>query len=348
MRSGFKCKFYPNGEFSIGYVPDRRIDSGYRKPDPNAFRYGQLWWFHQPELRRWVEEGIANGEREPLDSSMLSNSHRRRGLNGITRKGGRLVRNTAHMMQAKWGRKRLSFLTLTLPPFSPSEERHLCSEWSRVVRVFCQRLRRLLIERGLPAGYVGVTEIQEKRWNRSQEVGLHLHIVFVGRVKLSEGWRISPGECREAWLSVLSTVVERPVYSQSCENLKMVKKSASGYLGKYMSKGTKIVSQVVDAKGEEYIPSAWYTCSQSLKDAYVKSVAVAWDDDVHIVSRLPVFCGADVIRHVGISTIDIHGREMVVGISGRFDMDNLGRYASSIRSLVPSSRSYVDKNDISW
>lgn len=339
MKTGFRAKFYPNGEFTLGYVSDRRIKEA-EPTDPNAFRYGQLWWFNAPEYRRLVEKWVAEGRYSPLDLSNPPNSHRRRGMKGITRNGSRLVRNTAHMMQQKWGRKVLSFLTLTVPPVSEDEEKKLCLEWSRIIRVFCQRLKRMLEAQGLPPVYVGVTEVQEKRWNQYQQVGLHVHIVFVGRRTAYDDWAFTPTEFREAWLSVLSTVLDRDVESRSCENLQMVKKSASGYLGKYMSKGCRIVNEIAESKGSEYIPTAWYTCAMPLKNAYKKSIRQAWDEDVNIIARLPLLCLAGVVKHVGITKIEIGGREVLVGISGKFEMDKVRQHMPNVRHLIPSRHTY--------
>jgi hypothetical protein len=334
MKVGFKAKIYPNGEFSLGYVADRRFEEKF-EIDDNALRTGQAWWFHAPEFRRWTEERIAAGEKfgSDLGSSNPANYHKRRGLKGITSRGGRLVRNTAHMLQKKYGRRRLSFLTLTVPKLGESDELQICAQWSRVVRVLCQRLKRSLESAGLPANYVGVTEIQEKRFKERGEVGLHLHLVFVGRKSIGSDWAFPPSHFRQQWLDVLSHVVGHRLESSSCENVKGVRKSASGYLGKYMSKGVGIVSEVIESKGEEYVPTAWYTCSMGLKHAYAQAIASCWDEDLGIVMRLPLLCESGAVRSVGITCIEINGRSVLVGINGKFDRWKSYRYIPGLREI---------------
>lgn len=346
-QTGWRFRIYPNGEFSGGYVSDRRFDHR-SETDPNAFRYGNLWWFNDPSLRRWLEERISTGQEEPLDLSIPSNYHKRRGLNGITSRGSRLVRNTAYLLQKKYGRKRLSFLTLTVPPLGDDGERKVCDSWSDIVRLFGQWLKRSLRERGLPESYVGVTEIQEKRWRNRGEVGLHLHIVFVGRKTVGDGWSFSPGDFRGRWCQLLSHVVGYSVRSSSVENLQMVKKSASGYLGKYMSKGVMIVGEIAEAKGEEYIPKAWYTCSIGLKRAFAKSTRMIWDDEVNIMARLPLLSCSGVFSRVYVHTIKLSGRDTLMGIGGQIDRDKARKLAPELYKIASEPGKHAQEYMHMW
>jgi len=339
-KTGFKIKFYPNGEFSAGYVSDKRFDMDF-EVDPNAGRYGQLWWAQTPELRRWVEERISNEDQDFFGLSNPINSHTRRGLNGISTYGRRLVKNTAHMLQSKYGRSRLSFLTLTLPALSDDEEKQVCLQWSQIVRVYFQRLRRLQISRGLPPGYVAVTEIQPERWKEKKQVGLHLHAVFVGKLRHSEDWYIRPKEFRKDWLAVLSHFVGREVVSESCENVIGVYKSASGYLGKYMSKGSSAVGEVRELKGEEYVPTAWYSASMNLKRAYQRSIVQVWDDEVDLIGRLPLLCQAEVIEHVGLSFVKFGDREYLMGVSGAIRIRKAYSLVPNIARTMPKRTEFL-------
>ena len=54
------------------------------------------------------------------------------------------------------------------------------------------------------------------------------------------------------------------VYRGSVENLTAVRKSAEGYLGKYMSKGEREVARYCRLYGEDCIPTGWYSIHTDL------------------------------------------------------------------------------------
>lgn len=343
-KSGFKTKFYPNGEFTAGYVPDRGYDL-HRPPDDNASRYGELWWFHAPAVRRTLERAIARTPASDLGLSLPANSHRRRGELGITSRGARLVRNAAHVMQERFGRERLSFITLTLPNL-PQDELLRCSqEWPRIVRVFCQRLRRALLSRGLPTCMVGCTEIQEERFRERGEVALHLHLLIVGRKRRNWGWEFRPRQFRATWCDVLSTVLEREIWSDAVENVEGIYANASGYLGKYMSKGVAVCSEIEEQGQKDYLPSSWYTCSMNLKRAYKRSIVEVWEDEIDMVAKVPALCSANAVSNIHVASIEFHGQSFMVGISGRIDMSKIkADFIHIHNAFVEVHRRYSDCN----
>lgn len=80
-----------------------------------------------------------------------------------------------------------------------------------------------------------------------------------------------------------------------------------------------MIAEVVEGKGEAYIPSAWYTCSMGLKRCIKQSVVERWDSDVHLIMKLPLMCQSEVVRNVYVNAINIDGREFVVGFGGKFE-----------------------------
>lgn len=334
LTSDFKLKLFPNGECSLGWVPNKRHEDRFEGKDKNLGRLGSTWWRGKEELRRWVEREISSQKDcAPLVSTQDSNSHKR-GQKGITSYGSKAVRNAAYLLQSKYGKDCLSFLTLSLPVMSVEEEKRLAGDWSRVIRVFGQRLKRLLQSRGLQGNYVGVTEIQEKRFRAGKGIGLHLHVVFRGRLSRRHPWAVSWEEFRVAWCSVLSTVLGHRVYSPNCENVKSVYKSAEGYLGKYMSKGVLIIDEVRDKYGEDAIPSAWYFLSKPMRDAVKSRVRVAWDRDVDVMSQLPYLCRTGAISRVGLKFLDIGGKEFLIGVSFQVNRDKIGLCHKGLSGLL--------------
>jgi len=85
-----------------------------------------------------------------------------------------------------------------------------------------------------------------------------------------------------------------------------------------MSKGVDMIEDVVEAKGEDYVPSSWYTCSMNLKRCIKTAIVERWDNDIHLIMKLPLLCQAEIVKHVYVNAINIDGREFVVGFGGKF------------------------------
>lgn len=210
--------------------------------------------------------------REALDLPNLSNLHeasepsqsRRRGAKGITSHGRSLVRDAALWLQEKYGRQHLSFLTLTIPPECLVPV--VVQQWSDLTRKLRQRLQRLLLSRGLPPQLVGVVEIQEKRGRSASGLPpLHWHFVFCGRNKY-ESWKITPVEVKELWLDLLHAHTGVRSDAHSSVDIRRVEKDAAGYLGKYMSKGSKSCSEY----DIDVLPASWYLCTTELRKTVKK------------------------------------------------------------------------------
>jgi hypothetical protein len=159
-------------------------------------------------------------------------------------------------------------------------------QWSEIVRKFTQELQRELERVGAPTHVVGVTEIHPKR---SKAVGFlvpHLHFAYVSwdgksilprgfgvKEKSKRDYYISHARMKEIWDRIcaneIARILEIPVETigiDSRVSLQAVKKSAEGYLGKYMSKGAKDVKRYLDEiPNRDDIPSHWWHCTKELR-----------------------------------------------------------------------------------
>ncbi len=199
-------------------------------------------------------------EVSPIPASPL-----RYGLKGIPRRAARIVRNAAYLLQKESGRENLTFATVTIPAMPVEDMRILHENWGKVTELYRLGLRRHLRKKGLSGQSVGVSEIQEKRHKRTGLPVLHLHTVFQGRAPFGH-WALSTKAHDKIWRkAVMAVVPHSPVCFKSAANLQMVKTSASGYLGKYITKGVSEVARVVADGFAEWLPRQWWNCSRDLK-----------------------------------------------------------------------------------
>jgi hypothetical protein len=128
---------------------------------------------------------------------------------------------------------------------------------------------------------VNVTEIQEKREARSGIPALHLHFVYVGRNSVRAGWMLNRLDVRALWKKQMDKWLDGDIDCSAVENVVGVKRSASGYLGKYMSKGASVCADLIKKGKQNFLPSSWWNCTNALKKQVIDAVircptAIAW------------------------------------------------------------------------
>ena len=257
---------WPHGEFSLGYTPVESEDDNSRIINRAGFG-GDV-----ESMRACVARVAMEGSPSALGLSLPSNPHtlpkrpQTYGRLGITAIGKKKVRAAATLLQRRYGRKRLSFLTLTIPPLSQDNLRRLVGKWGELMRVFQQWLARKLDRLGLPSTIVSVTECQPRRALSGDLGCLHIHVVYVGRSGPKKAWALSPLDFRGWWLSTISRLAGCLVEGFPCEELRMVRASAAGYLGKYMSKGGSAAASLAAVHGWECLPRQWWNMTAAMRD----------------------------------------------------------------------------------
>lgn len=254
---------WPNGEFSFAYVPDdvtqvtRGEECSWAMPGPGEGDEGAS------ALDLTLLDNLPLGETPPHQTP----TRQRYGLKGMTSEARRKVRASAYLLQERYGKGRLSFVTLTVPPLGDRKsELLLASKWHDAIRYLIRRLKRLLRQRSLPQTVVGVCEIQVKRYASTGQFPLHIHLVLVGRRKSRGGWGIHYSEFRETWAQILEGIVGHSIETRYLENVKEVEKDAGNYLGKYMSKSQNEVDKVREDGNEWMLPRQWWFSSKEMKD----------------------------------------------------------------------------------
>ena len=292
-------KLYPNGEFGVA------VQRKYR-PEPLAKRRrpteAQRWWLaavKQHGIMAAIEVSTSEPSQEgttddTIGLSKLANSHKTlRGSRGITALGRRSVRNSAFLLEREYGTKNLSFFTFTLPTLSPSAWQTVLDRWSEIVRYCLVYLQRLLKQANLPTHVLYVTELQTKRFNRTKEPAVHLHGLFIGKLRGERQWRLTTMQLRRMWQGILSAVcgISLDDFSaRSLENVKGVQKSASAYLAKYLSKGADDIERVCRELSIPRVVTSWWGLSMSLRRLLKKSIRVVspkiGNEFLAIISRL--------------------------------------------------------------
>jgi len=253
--------------------------------------------YHATQNRQKEEELVNvylpdNSPKFAQNEKAKAESRGRYGLNGITSAGRRKIRNACTALQRKYGRSRLTFATVTLPRMSKEEHEILHKNWATFIRYWQKEIKREAARNGMPnLQIVTVTEIQEKRLARYDELYLHLHSVWLGRPKGSYRYYIDIPTARRIVLNILRGILAQAkpkmkyneavqprssveaVEENTCTtdseyevsvNLKGVKKSAARYLGKYMSKGGESLKVAKEKGLEKLLPKQWWNMTRKL------------------------------------------------------------------------------------
>lgn len=324
-------KIYPNGEFGIAKV--KKFTPEPVKVEPLT-RKQELVKEYLPIIGI---DGIkaVDGEREavaPLGLVRLSNFTARapRGSKGISRQSGRMVRNAAYLLQERYGAKHLSFVTLTLPSVTSVESVLISERWGRIVDNLREALVARLAKAGLPKTLVGVTEIQSQRTKRDGVLGLHLHLLFVGRARYSS-WVINTEEIDLLWQTIITNQCPGNWdFSKACK-MQQVKGSAAGYLSKYMSKGPGDIQKAQEDVTGACVPRAWHTMTRTLL-RWVKSAIVSDRDIIHSLwndcwSETPSLCSFKRLIEIEVS----EGWNYICGAYGKVKSEFLSFLKSEFR-----------------
>lgn len=285
MVAQLKGIIYPDKSFSIGRIPSpkkRAEDRRYDRESEQQFdsylskenKYGRIS-LESVEFSR-ITTGDNRFIKSPKSSPRIEGGY---GKHGITRFGKKVVKNGTLLLQQRFGKKRLGFVTCTLPDLGAEQLAYISAQWGEVSRRFYQKLKRKLKKQGKPFHYVGCTEIQEKRFRNTGLAIPHLHFVYLCRDRNRGGFNISAARIRINWRESICEVLRRggyePVLTEkeyfASVDCQVVKKNAASYLGKYMSKGVGMVQKMLE-KGIVYFPKQWWTASQTCKKMFKESL----------------------------------------------------------------------------
>ena len=262
-KSGVVAKLWPNGEIAF-HLPKKMKELPLSRERVWTKKSATRSFLRQAGISsEWLEAFLV-GLSSVRNFDKPKTSIVRYGLKGITSLGRRRVRNAAYMLEKEHGKERLTFSTVTLPPMHDEDMVLLHLQWHKVIDRYRLLLSRHLRKFGLPGEIIGVTEIQEGRYEEKGFPVLHGHFVFLGAARRYR-WAVSPARHDYIWRKSIQSVLCGPLpkLDAACQ-LKEVEKSVEGYLGKYMSKGPSAIAAVVADGYEWAMPKQWWSCTRAL------------------------------------------------------------------------------------
>jgi hypothetical protein len=145
-----------------------------------------------------------------------------RGHSGLTKRGRRIIECGGAVLEEAFGRGRIAFATLTIPPTSEVLDcrKRLATAYDN----FRRELSRALRAGGLPFLLVGVIEAHPGRSASEGRFVPHYHLAYLGRKRYG-GWVVSTGKLSRMWFRCLVSAGIIPPGSDSsaCTNVQVVK-----------------------------------------------------------------------------------------------------------------------------
>lgn len=207
-----------------------------------------------------------------LGLSVVSNSQKksrrvsRRGLNGITPYGRKMVRSIVAGMSKRYDRRTLCFGTATVPPLTVEARIQLADNWPELCRHFMQWIKNQLKILALTPDVVIISEIQEKRLSATGEAYPHLHWLAPGRRdRFSDEWAIDPKKIDKYWGKLIARFSGQKVIVSSACKLEVPRTDPKKELGKYMSKGGRLIQKAAENGQARFLPRAWWQAPLALR-----------------------------------------------------------------------------------
>lgn len=225
---------------------------------------------------------VGDGQLIPLGSSnsrILKKPSSRKTCLTMTKHLARNIRNAAYLMERDYGKDNLSFLTLTIPGINEESLSSICANWDKIVHRFFMWLRAKLQSKNIKPSWVYCTEIQTSRLKMRGEYAPHLHILFRGRNARKNPWAITPKMARKAWIRCIQPYINCSFDDRAVENIQRIKRSACGYLSKYMSKGANSIPSMDDSSSPiASLKTHWGGMSRDLSKALKAATRVIRGD----------------------------------------------------------------------
>lgn len=219
------------------------------------------------EALKVVKRASCNVRRsQELEKSYYGiGSRGRYGLKGISLNGMRRVREGAYLLQQRYGR-RIGFYTLTCPYTVPEHVWSFNESIAEIARRFFQDCKKIYEDLGQVWSNVFVYEYQEERYEESGIPVLHIHYLAPCYLRGTTQWALSATEIRYLWQLSCSQVLGIEADTSASVDAQVIKKTAVGYISKYLSKGGRVVHRLAQTCLSQ-IPSQWWGMTANVRKA---------------------------------------------------------------------------------
>jgi hypothetical protein len=277
-----QVKVWPSGDFTVGNVLRDRHDTqpsileGITKDATGTY-------YQARQLPTQVDRmglSVVPNSRKP--KNRLSKSRGRGGLKGITADAKRMVRSACTIMECKYGRRRLGFLTGTIPSGLTMDEILLINQnASYLAERTVQEVIRELARRGLDTqDVVAVIEMQLGRYLRYREPCMHIHFLFPGRLERGF-WLITTKKLQDIFCRQVENLLGHAVERKAMTNVEKLKKSASNEMAKYLSKACKASKEMID-EHPDFIPKSWVFIPHALRREVKAAIKIHQGETVEV------------------------------------------------------------------
>lgn len=333
-RPRFSGTLYPDRTFSIGAIPKPKKLEADKKYDQDYESQFDSYVVREDYKGRslYVERKFFTGTDDLnrfINTPESSQELRNYGSKGITAYGKKCVSNIAYLLQEQFSRSRLGFGTATLPSLTREGLESCLSNFGEIVRRFFQEIRRVFTKRGVKFLYVGVVEIQPRRFAKTGCPYPHLHWIYVAKSGKFSPWHISANLLRTLWRRVVVSILSVEAFKGEASqkdfrasiDTSTVRKSASGYLAKYMSKGSSTVESMQEA-GFESFPKQWWTASVEAKKMFRDSL-IKLDSKTceSFFYQLECYLDEGSVVWASFVVIELSGIERTIGLVGALSKD---------------------------
>lgn len=268
--ASWRGRLFPSGRISVGRIPKKKIsktDHEYEATRTKSVYFERQRWDYQEGLVKEIR--VRDYPPSTLGSSSVPICHKasrpRYGSLGISRSGRTKVLELATCLKQRYGR-RLGFYTITCPYQEPEAIEAFNTRFNEIMRKFFQELKREYHRNDTEFVYTAVYEIQTRRFNQTGEIALHAHWVAPCYIPGTFRFVISADRIRNIYRRVCQKTLLRETEFNASVDAQVVKKDASAYLAKYLSKGDESISSIPDDKILQ-LPRRWWSSNRMLRNA---------------------------------------------------------------------------------
>lgn len=234
----------------------------------------------QPKAVEVAQEEREKGRPKPKP-------RRRRGLGGITSKNRRDVGGAMHLLDAKYGIHRLSFITTTMSDGMYKRMRSQGVNWCDIQERFMSLLSKRFKRDGHEFVYAYANEIQPERWFNRGQCCAHTHMCLLGKGAKGSWWYRFE-DYKSIWTEATNQILGEATEPGGLD-LQPIKVSIAAYLSSYLKKAGVNIDTVLKSEPECMIPTNWVGMSKALKKEILERVQDLNPD--HPLCRLMVFGG---------------------------------------------------------